>query len=187
MPLKLGLAALAILSLTAVSATKIDRSSDAGEATKQPEVQVRGPIVGTSLMVDFDEQYELEQVKIAEYLAAEAIRIEAERLEAERQAELQRQAEAAAARRQAPSVPTIRTGTSGPHSDAWWWGVAICEQGGRNDPYYGYFSWMDGSAAGLTWEQQVAKSNALLASVSSESPAWAPSCVAAGYAASPGG
>jgi hypothetical protein len=73
------------------------------------------------------------------------------------------------------------------HSDAWWHGVAICEQGGRNDPYFGYFSFMDGSQGGRSWADQVAAGNALLASVGSESPAWAPSCVAAGYAASPGG
>jgi hypothetical protein len=92
-----------------------------------------------------------------------------------------------AASRQAPSAPAPRGGARAPHSDAWWRGVAVCEQGGRNDPYYGYFSWMDGSAAGMTWDEQVAKSNALLATVPSESPAWAPACVAAGYAASPGG
>lgn len=76
---------------------------------------------------------------------------------------------------------------SGRHSDAWWMGVAQCEQGGRNDPYFGYFSFMDGSQGGRPWADQVAAGNALLAGQASESPAWAPSCVAAGYAASPGG
>jgi hypothetical protein len=75
----------------------------------------------------------------------------------------------------------------GPHSDQWWMGVARCEQGGRNDEYFGYFSFMDGSAAGKSWAEQVAMGNAVLARSRSESPAWAPSCVAAGYTASPGG
>lgn len=79
------------------------------------------------------------------------------------------------------------TATSGGHSDAWWMGVAQCEQGGRNDPYFGYFSFMDGSQGGRSWSEQVAAGNALLAGQASESPAWAPSCIAAGYAASPGG
>lgn len=125
---------------------------------------------------------------------------EARQAEAARIAEEQAQAAREAAVRQSPpsapapsgqTAPSSQGMSSGGHSDAWWHGVANCEQGGRNDPYYGYFSWMDGSAAGLSWDQQVAKSNALLAQVKSsgggESPAWAPACVAAGYAASPGG
>jgi hypothetical protein len=77
--------------------------------------------------------------------------------------------------------------THGGHSDAWWHGIAICEQGGRNDPYFGYFSFMDGSQGGKSWDEQVAAGNALLASVGQESPTWAPACIAAAYSASPGG
>lgn len=84
-----------------------------------------------------------------------------------------------------PSSPS--TARSGGHSDAWWTGVAQCEQGGRNDPFFGYFSFMDGSQGGQPWAEQVAAGNAVLANSASESPAWAASCVAAGYAASPGG
>lgn len=102
--------------------------------------------------------------------------------------EAQRAAEAAAAE-QARARPQVSN--TGFHSDAWWRGVAVCEQGGENDPYFGYFSIMDGSAGGLDWSTQVAMANAILsrevASGRGESPAWAPSCVAAGYAASPGG
>jgi hypothetical protein len=139
-------------------------------------------------MADLDEQYEIEQEHqraVAAYLAE----VERQRVEAEQAAAAAAAAEAnrVAQSRSDAAPPVIRTGTGSPHSDAWWWGVAVCEQGGRNDAYFGYFSWMDGSAAGLTWDQQVAKSNALLSRVSSESPAWAPSCVAAGYRASPGG
>lgn len=83
--------------------------------------------------------------------------------------------------------PTLRSTYSGPHSDAWWYGVAICEQGGRNDPYFGYFSFMDGSQGGRTWEDQVAAGNALLERAGREVGPWAASCVAAGYAASPEG
>lgn len=74
-----------------------------------------------------------------------------------------------------------------PHSDAWWHGVAQCEQGGRNDPYFGYFSFMNGSQGGKPWADQVAAANQLITHVRNESPAWAPSCVAAGYRASPSG
>ncbi len=86
-----------------------------------------------------------------------------------------------------PVAPLAPQRATGGHSDAWWRGVAVCEQGGRNDPYYGYLSFMDGSMGGQPWSVQVAAGNALLASVGSESPAWAPACVAAGYAASPSG
>lgn len=181
----IALPVAAIVLLGGWAALPSTDSEPAAIDTSKPP-STRGPIVAVATFVDFDEQFEIaaEAARVAAYLAE----LEAARLEAERQAALQRAAEAAAAARQAAAVPTIRTANgSGPHSDAWWWGVAICEQGGRNDPYFGYFSWMDGSAGGLTWEQQVAKSNALLSRVSSESPAWAASCVAAGYRASPGG
>lgn len=75
--------------------------------------------------------------------------------------------------------------SSGPHSDAWWHGVSVCEQGGRNDAYFGYFSIMDGSAGGLDWSTQVAMANGIISRYGDS--AWAASCVAAGYAASPSG
>ena len=103
------------------------------------------------------------------------------RAEAERAA-------AARARSVAPAIPaSLSTTPAGGHSDAWWGGVAICEQGGRNDPYFGFFSFMDGSSGGKPWEEQVAMGNALLARAGREVGPWAASCVAAGYAASPGG
>lgn len=123
----------------------------------------------------------VEADRVGTYLVAVA---DAERAEAER-VETERVAAAAAAAR--VPVAAAAPSTGGGHSDAWWHGVAVCEQGGRNDPYFGYFSFMDGSQGGRPWADQVAAGNALLARVSSESPAWAPSCVAAGYAASPGG
>lgn len=85
------------------------------------------------------------------------------------------------------SPPAPTSGCCGPHSDAWWHGVAICEQGGRNDPYFGYFSFMDGSQGGKPWDEQVAAGNALLARAGREIGPWAESCVRAGYAASPNG
>jgi hypothetical protein len=86
----------------------------------------------------------------------------------------------------APSPPgSPAGGTSGTHSDAWWQGVSVCEQSGRNDPYYGYFSIMDGSAGGKPWADQVAQANGIIARYGDS--AWAASCVTAGYRASPGG
>lgn len=76
-----------------------------------------------------------------------------------------------------PSVPG--------HTDAWWHAVSICEQGGQNNPFFGYFSIMDGSAGGKSWDEQVQMANAIIARAGDG--AWAASCVAAGYAASPGG
>jgi hypothetical protein len=84
----------------------------------------------------------------------------------------------------APQPAPIAT-TGGPHSDAWWHGVSVCEQGGRDDPFFGYFSIMDGSAGGLSWAQQVGMANGIVSRYGDG--AWAASCVAAGYAASPGG
>lgn len=94
--------------------------------------------------------------------------------------------QAAQARAAASRMPS-GGGYHGPHSDAWWSGVAQCEQGGRNDPYFGYFSFMNGSQGGRPWADQVAAGNALLASTGKEVGTWAASCVQAGYNASPGG
>ena len=131
-------------------------------------------------MVDLDNYLVAEQqAHVAEYVAA----VQAA------EAETARQQEELARKTVAPiyTAAPMSTSRSGGHSDAWWQGVAQCEQGGRNDPYFGYFSFMDGSQGGKPWADQVAAGNALLASVGSESPAWAPACVAAGYAASPSG
>ena len=101
-------------------------------------------------------------------------------LEAEQAAEAAHQAEVA---RLAAIQPNR---TNGPHSDAWWRAVAICEQGGRNDPYYGYFSVMDGSTGGgQSWEQQLVIVNGIIARHGDR--AWAASCVQAGYNAAPSG
>src|SRR5215471_5536891 len=59
-----------------------------------------------------------------------------------------------------PTLPAAAGG--GGHSDAWWSGVSVCEQGGRNDPYFGYFSIMDGSAGGLDWSTQVGMANGII-------------------------
>lgn len=95
--------------------------------------------------------------------------------------------QAAIARAAASSGGSTGSGYHGPHSDAWWQGVAQCEQGGRNDEYFGYFSFMDGSQGGKPWAEQVAAGNALLARAGREVGPWAASCVASGYRASPGG
>lgn len=99
-------------------------------------------------------------------------------------------AAAAAARRIATASPANR-GSSGGHSDAWWRGIATCEEGGRNDPYYGFFGKIDGAWAGLSWDEQVARANALLAQAGAERLSqhgpWADHSVDCAYAASPGG
>lgn len=118
-------------------------------------------------------------VAVAE--AAYAAQVEAE---AERQ---RLEAEQRARTAQSQNVAALVGQCCGPHSDAWWQGVAMCEQGGRNDPYFGYFSFMDGSQGGRSWDEQVAAGNELLARAGREIGPWAASCVAAGYAASPGG
>lgn len=80
----------------------------------------------------------------------------------------------------------IHVSNHAPHSEAWWHAVSICEQGGRNDDYFGYFSYMDGSAGGgKSWAEQVQMGNRTIARYGDT--AWAPSCVAAGYRAAPGG
>jgi hypothetical protein len=125
---------------------------------------------------------ELEEQRQAEAAAAEAaaLALAAEQAAAERSSRVPPTGGTVAA-------PLERTTTGPPHSDAWWWGVAQCEQGGRNDAYYGYFSFMDGSQGGRPWADQVAAGNALLIRAGREIGPWAASCVAAGYRASPGG
>lgn len=105
-------------------------------------------------------------------------------------AEAQRAADEVAARQRAvqtvPASPSPVTPPGG-HSDLWWSGVAGCEEGGNNDAFYGYFGKIDGAWAGLSWEEQVARGNALLLAVGHEVGPWAQRCVNAGYAASPSG
>lgn len=90
----------------------------------------------------------------------------------------------------APANTPASVNSHGPHSDAWWHGVSVCEQGGRNDSYFGYFSYMDGSAGGKDWATQVRMGNATIAQYGEDmnnGGAWAHKCVMAGYAASPNG
>lgn len=175
---KVGVILLAILSLFAVSANpghQADRKSR--EAPKPPEEQVAGSVG------NMPDPLAAVEAAVQEYLA---VRYYLDVVFPGQQA-----VEAylyALAHPPPRPVSVARSGNCcGPHSDAWWRGVAQCEQSGNNHPYFGYFSWMDGSAAGMTWDEQVAKSNALLSRVSSESPAWAASCVAMGYQYSPSG
>ena len=124
---RIGLVALAILSLTAISAELVDTGSPAkaGEATKQPEVQVRGPIVATAAMVDFDEQaiieienyYKEVQRQIDDYLAIHHYFDLLEEAKRAEQARVQAQAPPPAAR--STVVPQYRsTGGFGPCTTA---------------------------------------------------------------------
>ncbi len=97
----------------------------------------------------------------------------------------QKAAEAAQEAVEAIPVPSVPVASSGAHSDAWWHGVSGCEQSGLDNPTYGYFSIMDGSAAGKSWADQEAEANGIISRYGDS--AWAASCVAAGYSVSPGG
>lgn len=178
------LVALVLVLAGASAAANISSDSQA-ERSKQRAVEAT-TVYPSPPMVDYDGEAAA-QAEIDAYLEA-VHQDELQRFYEAVQAEAQRKADELARQRQA-AAPTIRVGNCcGPHTDAWWWGVAICEQGGRNDPYFGYFSFMDGSAGGgKSWEEQVAMGNALLARVGREVPTWAQSCVDAGYRASPGG
>jgi hypothetical protein len=84
------------------------------------------------------------------------------------------------------SAPTSTPITSGP-GDGGWQQVAICEEGGRNDPTYGYFgimpsSWaaegMGGTAGDYDWATQVTVGDR----INGGGPPWAPAgCASAGY------
>jgi len=177
---RIGLVALAILSLTAISAELVDTGSPAkaGEATKQPEVQVRGPIVATAAMVDFDEQaiieienyYKEVQRQIDDYLAIHHYFDLLEEAKRAEQARVQAQAPPPAAR--STVVPQYRsTGVN-------WDGIAGCESGGNwaintGNGYYGGLqftqsTWI-GSGGGAyapradlaTREQQIAVASGL--------------------------
>lgn len=89
-----------------------------------------------------------------------------------------------------PPSPAVRGACS--HSDAWWQGVATQEEGGKNDPYYGYFGKIDGAWAGLSWSEQVTRANALLQAAGcrerlSQGGPWADISVNRAYAVAPGG
>jgi len=114
-----------------------------------------------------------EYLAVQDYLAIQAY------LTALEETRIMQEATAAAAAKQ-----QVRQNT-GAHSDAWWRGVSVCEQSGNNNPYYGYFSIMDGSAGGLDWSTQVAMANQIISRAGDN--AWASKCVQAGYAASPNG
>lgn len=117
----------------------------------------------------------------------QALRVAQEAAEAEQARLAQEAAERAQTAAQAAiRVPNPVTPPGG-HTDLWWSGVSTCEQGGQNHPYFGYFSFMDGSQGGRPWAEQVAAGNALLIAVGHEIGPWAESCVRAGYAASPSG
>lgn len=92
--------------------------------------------------------------------------------------------EALRASQAVPAAVPAPTASSA-HSDAWWHGVSICEQSGLDNPTYGYFSIMDGSAAGKSWADQETIANGIISRYGDS--AWASACVAAGYAASPSG
>jgi len=178
---RIGLIALAILSLTAISAELVDTGSPAkaGEATKQPEVQVRGPIVATAAMVDFDEQAIIEtenyyrevQRQIDDYLAIHHYFDLLEEFNAAmREAQARAQAPPPAAR--STVVPQYRsTGVN-------WDGIANCESGGNwsintGNGYYGGLQFTQGTWIGsgggayapradlATREQQIAVASGL--------------------------
>lgn len=72
------------------------------------------------------------------------------------------------------------------HTDAWWHAISICEQGGRNDNFFGYFSLMDGSAGGgKSWATQVAMAQRIIDRAGDH--AWASKCVSEAYGAAPNG
>lgn len=182
--LSIALAAVVTLTVGTLSLKDSPERSTASIKTN-PKHSNEPPIVGGSFMSGPDDLgFSVEQ-SIYDTRMEEEARIERERIEAARLAALEAERARRAAETARVSLPSGPC--CGPHSDAWWHGVAMCEQGGKNDPYYGYFSFMDGSQGGRSWDDQVAAGNALLARAGRESPAWAPSCVAAGYNASPSG
>jgi hypothetical protein len=73
------------------------------------------------------------------------------------------EAEAQAARAALVRQRNVVAVTNGPSSGSSYQALANCEQGGRNHPYFGYFSIMDGSAGGKSWDQQVAMVQAIKA------------------------
>lgn len=110
---------------------------------------------------------------------------EQERLVAEYVAsvvEQQRQAAAAAAVAAAAVArvqSVVVSAGAGYPSEAFWHKVAVCEEGGQNHPYFGYFGKIDGAWAGLSWDEQVRRARELWAANASHiSTVWTsvPSC-----------
>lgn len=142
------------VALAAVSLAAIPSVADSSERVtvgvehKPPEVGVRGPIVGTTVSYDMEEQYALDQ----ERLAIEAwIAMENERLAIEAAvliaAEQERLREAQRVPRRLPSnAPNYETG------DTMYDSIARCESGGNwsintGNGYYGGLQFLQS-----TWE-----------------------------------
>jgi hypothetical protein len=186
---RVALVLLALVGLVTVAAISSPAPGEPQPHVRTPAVVVGVP-VGSATMplatvgLDVLGRYlrAVEADEVGRYVVAVA--------DAQRAAE--HDAEIAAEAAAHPPVSAAATAPSGGggHSDAWWHGVAGCEQGGLNDPYFGYFSFMDGSMGGQPWDVQVAAGNALLsrfAERESQGGAWADSCIDAAYRASPGG
>jgi hypothetical protein len=151
-----------------VSGALLAFSDKPGVDSQVPKVKTRGPIIGILPMVDFEEQYYIEQEKIAAYFAAlEAERIERERevaeyLEGLYQAEQARLRQAAnSARVQTPvrtQTPIVGGDCSGVAAVIGW-GTVQHESGGNplaeNGIYKGCgqigLPWWNGACAGLNW------------------------------------
>lgn len=175
---------MAALLLVVLSVAIGARVLDSSPERRSPSVTIAPRLFASPYASDPTDAGTTAVRQYYEGLAAEQARLEEEA----RQAEAVRIAAEARARQAAlPSVPrpAAPSTSSGPHSDTWWHAIAICEQGGRNDPFFGYFSIMDGSAGGLDWSTQVAMANAIIARAGDG--AWASACVTQAYVAAPGG
>jgi hypothetical protein len=167
-PLSVLLAVMTSIGFGAAHPSKQFHQATQQEIQASQEVPEVQTAEAESFMRDLDTY--VQKLQLLDYLAA---------------IEASQKAEEAARSAMATSRSYTPVSNNGAHSDAWWHGVSVCEQGGRNDPYFGYFSIMDGRAGGLDWNTQVAMANSIIASYGDG--AWAASCVAAGYAASPSG
>ena len=173
--LAITLALVAAAAVTGSSASLTAARRVAATATTTADTKL-GPARSAMASASFYASWlaEANALMIANWYAEERAANERAAQEAERVA-----AEIAARPKPVP------VSSPGAHSDAWWRAVAVCEQGGRNHPFFGYFSIMDGSAGGLDWATQVGMANGIIARAGDR--AWAASCVSAGYNASPGG
>lgn len=178
---RLGVVAIVILSLllihpiTAVSESKQKKPAPTTTTVKRKATLTRAQYreLGQYLTA-------LERQRVGDYILSVMMAELVAYIQAEEAA-----AAAAWAAQQAEARSVVRVQNNGAHSDAWWQAVAVCEQSGNNDPFFGYFSIMDGSAGGLPWDTQVAMANGIIARAGDG--AWAQSCVEAGYRASPSG
>lgn len=154
----MALALLGLFSFMAVS------FSDTASPSMQQTAAHVSPVASPPDSLGTDSASTVRQFRT--FLGAVAAHQQSAQYAADQAAAQAAQQAAAAKQQQAQQVSYSAPAPSmAPAGNSGWQAVAICEEGGRNDPTYGYFGIMPGnwppgeSPANMSWDQQVALGN----------------------------